>query len=172
MASSTTFSPDAVHGGPVVATLSGTFENNNFPTGDRIDRGDIFFAKRVVPSKNYKFYLTGDADKNMVIAAEAVTLNHNQMKHGATIHIPVVVYGRTIVKLKRDDNKTYNGGDFAAIDRDGKVGNPNVASTVSNSTVYHVTFLHPEEKVKAIDTNSLKDHDPYEVFVEPFRKLA
>ena len=179
MASSNTFSPDSIHGGPVIATLCGKFKKLIVTTRgistelsivddeiDHIDRGDIFFVKKVDDQPYYDFFKESvDLGRkynffpNMAIAAEAVALNHGQRKHQDLVHIPVVVHGRTQVNLSRHTNTTYNGGDFACIGPDKKLGGNNVFQDYYPSVFFNVTFLHPVEKVK---TKEL----PFEVFVE------
>ena len=153
MAASSTLSPDSIHGGPAIATLSGTIGKlNKIGT---IDRGDIFRVE------DGSFYFEGGGPGNLAIAAEAVTLNHNQLKHGGLVHIPVVVFGRTQTNLSEGGNKKYHGGDMAYINGD------NAKFKLTNNppggrTSYRVTFLHPNEPMKT-------EPCPYEVFVEPYR---
>jgi len=175
MASSNTFSPDSIHGGPVIATLCGKFKkmvvdkktrNTTLVDDsiDHIDRGDIFFVIKVVGKPYYNFIKEYDSSAknffpNMAIAAEAVALNHGQRKHQDLVHIPVVVYGRTQVNLSCVDTTTFNGGDFACIGPDKRLGRVNQFQKFYPSVFFNVTFLHPVEKVK-------KSELPFEVFVE------
>jgi hypothetical protein len=155
MAASSTLSPDSIHGGPAIATLSGILATKN---KDAIDRGDIFSVEKGSPNK---FHFEGNKKGNLAIAAEAVTLNHNQLKHGGLVHIPVVVFGRTQVNLTGAGTTTYHGGDMAYIDPTN--ANFELTNTQpSGKTSYRVTFLHPKEDMKT------KPY-PYEVFVEPYR---
>ena len=154
MAASSTLSPDSIHGGPAIATLSGIIATED---KNAIDRGDIFRVEKGSPNK---FYFEGGADGNLAIAAEAVTLNHNQLKHGGLVHIPVVVFGRTQVNLFEGGNKKYHGGDMAYI----KLTDFGLDDSApgGGKTSYRVTFLHPTEPMKT-------EPCPYEVFVEPYR---
>ena len=155
MAASSTLSPDSIHGGPAIATLSGIIATKN---KDAIDRGDIFSVEKGSPNK---FHFIGNEPGNLAIAAEAVTLNHNQLKHGGLVHIPVVVFGRTQVNLTEGGNKKYHGGDMAYIDvNDAKFELTNAPP--GGKTSYRITFLHPKEDMKT-------EPYPYEVFVEPYR---
>jgi hypothetical protein len=159
MAGTSTLSPDSIHGGPAIATLSGIFLND----GDKscIDRGDIFRIDTGTTPPTFSF--KGGSAGNIAIAAEAVTLTHNQLKHskdgGYLVHIPVVVFGRTMVNCKDDTttSTTYHGGDMAYIGSDFKV-----TDTEPTATGYRITFLHPDEIVS-------KKESPKEVFVEPYR---
>lgn len=155
MAASSTLSPDSIHGGPAIATLSGIIATKK---KDAIDRGDIFSVETGSPNK---FHFKGGEEGNLAIAAEAVTLNHNQLKHGGLVHIPVVVFGRTQVNLCEGGTKEYHGGDMAYIDATDT--NFKLANAPGGAkTSYRVTFLHPKEDMKT------KPY-PYEVFVEPYR---
>ena len=155
MAASSTLSPDSIHGGPAIATLSGIIATED---KNSIDRGDIFRVKKGSPNE---FHFKGGNDGNLAIAAEAVTLNHNQLKHGGLVHIPVVVFGHTQVNLCEGGTKEYHWGDMAyidATDTNFKLAN----APVGGKTSYRVTFLHPKEPMKT-------EPSPYEVFVEPYR---
>ena len=153
MAASSTLSPDSIHGGPAIATLSGIIATKD---KDAIDRGDIFSVEKGSPNK---FHFKGNKSGNLAIAAEAVTLNHNQLKHEGLVHIPVVVFGRTQVNLFEGGNKTYHGGDMAYIKNNFELDD---SAPGGAKTSYRVTFLHPDERMKT-------EPCPYEVFVEPYR---
>ena len=158
MAGTNTLSPDSIHGGPAIATLSGIFLNDN-PKKSCIDRGDIF---RIQPGSPPKFSFESGGADNIAIAAEAVTLTHNQLKHskdgGYLVHIPVVVFGRTMVNCKTTGTTTYHGGDMAYIGSDFEVK----STAPTPETGYRITFLHPDEIVN-------EKESPKEVFVEPYR---
>ena len=155
MAASSTLSPDSIHGGPAIATLSGTIGKLN--KNGTIDRGDIFCVEKVGSATLFNFESGGTG--NLAIAAEAVTLNHNQLKHEGLVHIPVVVFGRTQVNLFKADNKKYHGGDMAYIKDDFELDD---SAPGGAYTSYRITFLHPKEDMKT-------EPYPYEVFVEPYR---
>ena len=159
MAATSTLSPDSIHGGPAIATLSGIFKND----GDKscIDRGDIFRIDTGTTPPTFSFK-GGTGAGNIAIAAEAVTLTHNQLKHskdgGYLVHIPVVVFGRTMVNCKNGTTATYHGGDMAYIGSDFKV----TGTAPTANTGYRITFLHPDEIVN-------EKESPKEVFVEPYK---
>lgn len=151
MASTTTFSPDAVHGGPVVATLSGTLDAT---ITESLQRGEV------IKFDGSKFNKTnGDGNGNIAITAEAVAFTHAQLKHKALVHIPCVIFGRTQVLLSGDD-KVY-GGDMRYITTNFDIETS--PTTPSNFTTFKITFVHPEDKIK----DKLQ---PFEVFVEQYLK--
>jgi len=161
---STTFSPDSIHGGPSIATLSGACGVGANFSG--IDRGDVFFINLSQNSRTkYTFTFDKPADQTtgrIAIAAEAVTLTHDQLHHHGIVHIPVVVFGRTVVNLKHKEgqNQKFYGGDTAWISNSDLMVYPNTKEG------YQITFLHPEEN---IPSNTFTNKGtPTEVFVEPY----
>lgn len=186
MASTTTFSPDALHGGPVVVTLCGKLDKDFGKSC--IDRGDIIFIdqQNKVISSDLLFENAGDhrfaepSTFSMAIAAEAVTLTHNQLKHKADIYVPVVVYGRTVVNLKirhGDDfpNKIdFYGGDTGYIDNQKFIHahaplaeghQPFYFNTFR--TYYKITFIQSKDTI--FSYSDPEKTTPFDVFVEPYR---
>ena len=191
MASATTFSPDALHGGPVVATLCGKLDEDFGKT--RIDRGDIIFVdqeRKIIQS--YLEYENINVDKygetqfffpnefSMAIAAEAVTFTHNQLKHKADIYVPVVVYGRTIVNVTIPNEEgmarkiEFRGGDTAYIDNNKDLHAhaplamgefPFLFNTYR--TYYKITFIQSKDTIFS-SKDPLKT-TPVDVFVEPYQ---
>ena len=162
---STTFSPDSIHGGPSIATLSGTCSFNGAISA--LDRGDVFYINYsgkagVRYSFSFDKAVRGEWTGRIAIAAEAVTLTHNQLHHHGIVHIPVVVFGRTVVNLKHneDQNQKFYGGDIAWISNN----DLKVHSSIQEG--YQITFLHPEEDIPS--KTFTKKGTPTEVFVEPF----
>lgn len=180
MASANTFSPDALHGGPVIVTLSGKFNPENQAT--TIDRGDVLFFEYTSSGQTMLhteppltstrkdgedvdtyFMERYNADIRMAIVAEAVTLTHNQLKHQSIVHVPCVVYGRTWVKLNVLENMTLSGGDFGFISDEliFKPGTPAFGTRTrggggmgifytTDRTYYRVTFIQSKEDLKKV----------------------
>lgn len=151
MASTTTFSPDAVHGGPVVATLSGTLDAT---ITESLQRGEVIKFDGSTFSKD------NTSTDNIAITAEAVAFTHAQLKHKALVHIPCVIFGRTQVLLSGKNDEDVHGGDMRYIDTDFKIE----GSPPDTMTTFKITFVHPKDKIKK---NKLQ---PFEVFVEQYLK--
>ncbi len=208
MASANTFSPDALHGGPVIVTLSGKFDPDN--QRKTIDRGDILFfsysdskpaklhtepplaseldeTSEDTADKNI-FYMDRTVNVKMAIAAEAVTLTHNQLKHQSMVYVPCVVYGRTWVKLNVLENMTLRGGDFGFISDESffSPGTPAFGTKTQGAgqrgifftterTYYRVTFIQSKEDLKKNVFNNfqdVKDLNLVDVFVEPYQSSS
>lgn len=207
MASANTFSPDALHGGPVIVTLSGKFNPDN--KRKTIDRGDILFfsysgsghAKldteppltseqddMETGNDQNIFFMDRTDNVKMAIAAEAVTLTHNQLKHQSMVYVPCVVYGRTWVKLNVLENMTLRGGDFGFISDESFFfpGTPAFGTKTRSSnikgifftterTYYRVTFIQSKEDLKKNAFNNfqdVKDLNLVDVFVEPYQSSS
>lgn len=93
MASSITFSPDAVLGGPIVHALRGKL--CGFPSPCAIDKGQVLFYGKAKDDGSNAFALLEMGtlslnNKRMVVAAEAVQVYVSETH----VSIPVIVSGR------------------------------------------------------------------------------